>query len=212
MREMNPDYEFKLFTDEEIDTFVKTEFPGEIADCYNRLNIIVAKADFWRYLILYKYGGIYLDIDSAIEKPLRELIHEEDEAILSAEQNHFKFVQWSLMFTKEHPILARTIQFVVENIQKNSFPNDICSMTGPNVFTKGVLYTHYELFGTILDNRTFTNETDTTFEKDGISYRVKGYDYSPFLCFKYEECFYLYIQKNHWHYEQAQMDLLKKIE
>lgn len=209
MKAMNPDYEFRLYTDDEIDEFVNTEFPGEIADCYNRLNIIVAKVDFWRYLILYKYGGVYLDIDSEILKPLHELIHEDDSAILSAEQNEFKFVQWALIFSKGHPILKRTIDFIVENISKNLFPNDICKMTGPIVFTKGILYTHYELFGEILDNRTFDKNYDKTFTKDGISYRVFGIDYKPFFEFKYEESYFLYIAKPHWHFDQAEKDLLK---
>jgi inositol phosphorylceramide mannosyltransferase catalytic subunit len=209
MMKLNPDYTFILYTDDEMDVFVNENYPGVIADCYNKLNIIVAKADFWRYLILYKYGGIYLDIDSSIEKPLRDLIQEEDRAILSAEQNEFKFVQWCLLFEKEHLILQKTIDFVVENIQNNLFPNDICKMTGPVVFTKGVLYTHYELFGEILDNRTFTHTTKLTFQKDSVSYRVLGIDYHPYFCFKYEECYMLYIHKNHWHYEEAQIDLLK---
>lgn len=212
MRRLNPEYEFVLYTDNEMDEFVNREFPGEIADCYNRLNIIVAKVDFWRYLILYKYGGIYLDIDSDINKPLQELIHDDDAAIVSSEQNEFKFVQWCLMFTKGHPILKRTIEFVVENIQRNLFPNDICKMTGPIVFTKGVLYTHYQLFGEILDTHTFSRAYDKTYTKDGISYRVYGIDYQPFLTFKYEEAYFLYIDRNHWRFEEGQNDLLKKIE
>ena len=209
MMDKNAEYSFVLFTDDEMDAFVNEQFPGEIADAYNKLNIIVAKADFWRYLVLYKYGGIYLDIDSFIEKPLCDLIQEEDKAILSAEQNQFKFVQWALFFEKEHPILKKTIAFLVENIQANSFPNDICKMTGPVVFTKGVLYTHYEMFGEILDNRTFTETTDLTFKNESISYRCFSIDYSPYLTFKYEECYMLYIHKNHWHSEQAEKNLLK---
>jgi mannosyltransferase OCH1-like enzyme len=212
MRALNPEYEFKIFTDEEMDAFVNEHYPGEIADCYNRLNIIVAKVDFWRYLILHKYGGIYLDIDSDIKIPFREWIKEVDSAIVSAEQNEYKFLQWCLMFSKEHPILQVTIQTVVENISKNLFPNDICKMTGPCPFTKGVLYTHYALFNEVLDHHRITHKTDITYKKDDVSYRVLGIDYSPYLDFKYEECFFLYIDKNHWHYEQSEKDLLKKIE
>lgn len=212
MRDLNPDYEFKLFTDEEMDSFVNTEFPGEIADCYNRLNIIVAKVDFWRYLILYKYGGIYLDIDSDILRPFHEWIKETDEAIISAEQNDLKFLQWALVFSKGHPILKRTIDAVVRNIKENKFPNDICKMTGPCPFTEGVQYTHVVLFNEILDHRSITSKTDVTYQNKDVSYRVLGIDYSPYLSFKYEECFFLYVDKNHWHFEQSEKDLLKKIE
>lgn len=29
-------------------------------------------ADMWRYIVLYKYGGIYLDIDMEFLKPIQE--------------------------------------------------------------------------------------------------------------------------------------------
>lgn len=212
MRKLNPEYEFKLYTDEEMDRFVNSEFPGEIADCYNRINIIVAKVDFWRYLVLYKYGGIYLDIDSDILVPFDHWIKETDEAIISAEQNEFKFVQWALVFSKGHPLLKRTIDTVVRNIQTNKFPNDICKMTGPYPYTEAIYYTHYDQFHEILDYNSIRRDTDITFQNNDISYRLLGIDYSPNLLFKYEECCYLYIQKNHWHYEQSEKDLLKKIE
>ena len=58
-KNLNPEYTYHLYDDDEMDHFVNEHYPGEIADCYNKLNIIVAKVDFWRYLILYKYGGVY---------------------------------------------------------------------------------------------------------------------------------------------------------
>ena len=88
-----------------MDNFVNDHFKGEIAECYNKLNIIVAKVDLWRYLILYKYGGVYLDMDSSIEKPLDELIQENDAAIITVEGNQNLYVQWALIFSKQHPIL-----------------------------------------------------------------------------------------------------------
>ena len=56
-RKMNPEYNYFLFIDEEIDSFVNMYFKGPIAEAYNKLNIIVAKVDLWRLLILYAYGG-----------------------------------------------------------------------------------------------------------------------------------------------------------
>jgi len=101
---LNPSYDHHIFTDKEIDKFVKKNYDKGIVECYNKLNIIVAKVDFWRYLLLYKYGGIYLDMDSTILKPLDELINNHDEAIITAEGNPNLYVQWALIFSKNHPI------------------------------------------------------------------------------------------------------------
>jgi len=104
MMKLNPSYDHHIFTDKEIDKFVKKNYDKGIVECYNKLNIIVAKVDFWRYLLLYKYGGIYLDMDSTILKPLDELINNHDEAIITAEGNPNLYVQWALIFSKNHPI------------------------------------------------------------------------------------------------------------
>ena len=122
MLKMNPTYNYKLYIDEEIDSFVNDNFPGEIADCYNKLNIIVAKVDFWRYLILYKYGGVYLDMDSHISVPLNKIIRDEDQAIITAEKNPNLFAHWALFFNKKHPILKQLIELIVFNINTNKHP------------------------------------------------------------------------------------------
>jgi len=143
---INKDYKYHLYTDDDMEIFVKDNYPGEIYECYNKLNIIVAKVDFWRYLVLYKYGGIYLDMDSSIEKCLDELIKDDDEAIITAEGNPVVYVQWALIFNKEHPILKKTIELVVDNIKNNRYPNNIIKMTGPYVYTKAINLIHNELF------------------------------------------------------------------
>jgi mannosyltransferase OCH1-like enzyme len=105
---MNPDYDYELFGEEDIFNFIKDNY-GVIFDCYNQLNIITDKIDFWRYLILYKNGGIYIDIDSTFLKPLDELI-EGQSAVITREPNPpYEYVQWALFFYKNHPILEKTI-------------------------------------------------------------------------------------------------------
>jgi mannosyltransferase OCH1-like enzyme len=204
MLQMNPGYNHKIYTDDEIDEFVNTYFPGEIAECYNRLNIIVAKVDFWRYLVLYKYGGIYLDMDSSIEKPLDDLIKDTDEAIITAEGNPLLYVQWALIFNKEHPILKKTIELIVNNIKNNTYPNDIHKMTGPTVYSKAIqLYNEDK--GIIIHHNKITNSTDISY----VSYRLYGIDYSGFFCFRYPEAYYLLYQgKKTWRQEEKEKPLL----
>ena len=51
-----------------------------------KLQNIVAKADVWRYTILLNEGGVYLDIDSQINKSLSNLVKSDDKAIITAEK------------------------------------------------------------------------------------------------------------------------------
>jgi mannosyltransferase OCH1-like enzyme len=207
-KQMNPLYTYYLYDDNDMDNFVNEHFKGEIAECYNKLNIIVAKVDFWRYLVLYTYGGIYLDIDSSIEKPLDDLIKDDDQAIITAEGNSNLYVQWALIFSKGHPILKRTIELVCNNIKNNSYPNNIHFMTGPTVYTKSINEIHKELFNNIINHGYITRDSDITYKLDNISYRLYGIDYSGYFCFKHNLNNLLYNNKKHWRLEEKEKPLL----
>jgi mannosyltransferase OCH1-like enzyme len=207
-RRMNPLYKYYLYDDKEMDEFVNKYYEGEIADCYNKLNIIVAKVDFWRYLILYKYGGVYLDMDSSINKNLDNLIKEDDQAIITAESNFDYYVQWALIFSKEHPILKKTIDLIVENIKNNRYPNDIHSMTGPTVYTKAIDYVNKNLFNKIINKKQIKSGTDITFGNNNISYRLYGIDYNNNFSFKHNLQDLLYVNKKHWRDEEKEKQLL----
>lgn len=207
-RRLNPLYKYYLYDDKEIDEFVNKYYEGEIADCYNKLNIIVAKVDFWRYLILYKYGGIYLDMDSSINKNLDNLIKEDDQAIISTESHFNSYVQWCLIFSKEHIILKKTIDLIVENIKNNSYPNDIHRMTGPTVYTKAINYVNENIFNNIIDIKKIKRGTDITFGNNNISYRLYGIDYNYNFSFKHNLQDLLYVNKKHWRDEEKEKQLL----
>lgn len=57
-----PDFEHKVWGDTDIDFFVKENFP-EFFDVYDSFLVRILKIDFARMCILYKYGGIYADMD-----------------------------------------------------------------------------------------------------------------------------------------------------
>ncbi len=61
------DWTYVFFTDEQMFRFVKNEFP-DVYDNFVQMPYGVQRADVLRYLWLYKYGGIYLDLDYKILK------------------------------------------------------------------------------------------------------------------------------------------------
>ena len=50
-----------LFCDSECRSFIAREYPPDVLMAYDRLIPTAFKADLWRYCVLYKYGGVYLD-------------------------------------------------------------------------------------------------------------------------------------------------------
>lgn len=64
----NPDYKYLFFDDQDIETFLKDNY-SEYWKTYERLPILIQKIDFFRYIAVYHYGGIYLDLDMKVLKP-----------------------------------------------------------------------------------------------------------------------------------------------
>lgn len=227
LRKLNPDYEFYLFDEDEMDVFVNANYNGEIVELYNKIQIITAKVDFWRILYLYKNGGVYLDIDSMFVKPLSELIKSEDMAIITREPNTpFTYVQWGLIFCREHPILRKTMENIVDNLKYNRYPNHVGKMTGPYPFTNAVDYymnmnedkidrQNNVLWGVgnkeLVPNKTFIYES--------FSYRIAGCEYGSYaLSWVPEKNMMYYHDRNghdkkacgeHWTVSQTRKNILK---
>lgn len=56
------DYVIKYFNDEQCETFIRQYFDSKIVSIFKNLRTGAHKADLFRYCILYKFGGVYLDI------------------------------------------------------------------------------------------------------------------------------------------------------
>ncbi len=68
VKELNPDWEYKLWTDDKCTELVENEFPYFL-EIYARFPKNIMRADAIRYLIMYKEGGVYLDLDYEVLKP-----------------------------------------------------------------------------------------------------------------------------------------------
>lgn len=118
---------FIFYDDEECDNFIKTNFEQRTYDAYKKINDVYGamKADFFRYCVLYKIGGIYLDIKSLIKVPLFKLINKSDICILDKLRNDKEpyrirsptYEQWLLIFAPNHPYLLEMINLMVHCIE-----------------------------------------------------------------------------------------------
>ena len=103
--------------------FVEHHFPGETSRLYNRLTIGAAQADLWRLLVLYKYGGVYMDIDAHLVWPLNRIIPAGSSALFlrykdGAATNYF------IASRPENPTIQAVISEVLDRIKHNK-SNDV---------------------------------------------------------------------------------------
>jgi hypothetical protein len=62
LQTQNPEFKYYLYDDAMCRDFIEKNFPTEVLYTYDKLKPGAYKADLWRYCMLYKYGGVYLDI------------------------------------------------------------------------------------------------------------------------------------------------------
>ena len=193
LKRRNPEYNYQFYSDERILEFIRSEYGTDIFHLYSRINIGAAKADFFRYAILYKTGGVYLDMDSLNIVKLDSFILPSDVALISLESHLEHYVQWALVYEPGHPFLEKTLEIVMDNLHTNRYPGDVHAMTGPGAYTQAI--------------KECLKESST------IQYRELGFDYEGKFKFHYRfSKFFLYgsQRKNHWRTQLQERPLLKE--
>ena len=76
IKSFNPTYEYIFFKDEDIDIFLKNNYP-KYYNTYNKLPLNIQKVDFFRYVAIYHYGGFYFDLDMNGLQSLDNLLQYE---------------------------------------------------------------------------------------------------------------------------------------
>ncbi len=149
--------QFRFYDDNDCDIFIKNNFEEKVYNAYKSINDVYGamKADFFRYCVLYKIGGIYLDIKSIITVHIFKIIKKDDICLLDIPRNNLEpwrknsptYEQWLLMFAPNHPYLLEMINTIVNLIEIKYQPKisgilnlnskqKILHITGPDSFTK----------------------------------------------------------------------------
>ena len=78
-RHQNPFHRYEVFSHESTETFVRGAFADiwpEVVNTFFAVRDSIIRADFLRYLVLWREGGVYSDIDTKALKPIVTWIPE----------------------------------------------------------------------------------------------------------------------------------------
>ncbi len=129
IKKINSDFEYLFFTDEDIENFIKKNYPIWYST-YLKLPIKIQKIDFFRYIAVYHFGGFYLDLDMTGLKSLNGVLEYDcvfpvDQYIKNCELERFKgycdkntnflLGQYAFGAKPKHPF----VKLLIENINKN---------------------------------------------------------------------------------------------
>ena len=148
-------YVYMFWNDETINAFIKDNY-HEFYERYNRITKNIIKADFARYAILYKFGGVYLDLDIEVYKNVFELFKKTSLYLCEEHPEHCKEFPFEKIISNW--LIASPIQCThLYNFMKlvlESHSNDPLHCSGPFMITKylntnneNVEILDYSLFG-----------------------------------------------------------------
>lgn len=139
LQNLNPGWEYRFYDDNDIIDFIEANYGSSILSNFNRVEkkYGAARADIFRYLLMYKCGGVYLDIKSSASKPFDDIISENDQYLLShwnnkkgeqfeswgqydelADLENGEFQQWFIACSPGHQFLKAVIENVLVNLDK----------------------------------------------------------------------------------------------
>jgi mannosyltransferase OCH1-like enzyme len=137
VRDLHPDWTYRLWTDADNDAFVRTEYPDFHA-AFTALPKNIMRADVIRYLLMDRLGGMYLDVDYEMLRPF-DLLHYS--AVIPWESDDvpgkFKQQLGNAFFAAMpgHPFFRRVID-VLQSRGPLPPDADVLSATGPVFLTE----------------------------------------------------------------------------
>ncbi|CAA6808507.1 MAG: Mannosyltransferase OCH1 and related enzymes [uncultured Sulfurovum sp.] len=157
-RYLSPDYEHRYVSTEARYTFLEDHAPKEVFEAYAQLTDGAAQADLWRMFTLNFYGGVYMDIDAHAVWPLSKMIQADDKEIFLLNKQHY--TNYFIASEKENPILQKTIDIIVDNIQKKKIEGGVYDLTGPNTLNLaiGTQTVNHRFYRHTCVQGSFTNE------------------------------------------------------
>ncbi len=137
-----PTYEYKMWTDEDNDTFIKTKF-NWFYSTYKGFKKNIMRIDAVRYFILYEYGGIYADMDFECLKNFEHILPKGKVSIAETQHQgdpNEKFQNALMCSPPKHPFWLH----IILNIYTNKDSDDVLLVAGPRVVDKTV-YAHPDI-------------------------------------------------------------------
>ena len=126
LSQRNPGWEIVMYTNEKQIEYLKQNY-SEYMPHFNSINpaLGAARADLFRYLLLYREGGVYLDCKSMIHWPLDDVIGSEHEFLINTNGawmcDRFPYGeinQWIIITKPRSPFLEQVVAVVTDNIER----------------------------------------------------------------------------------------------
>ena len=133
---MTPEFDNYFFSDDECLKFIQDNFEPNVASAFKSLNPGAYQSDLWRYCILYKNGGVYIDIKMELHLPLIDILKEYSKIFIGNipdEPPNPKDQVWNGLMSSPpgNPVFKACIDEIVESCKNRDYKANYLDITGP---------------------------------------------------------------------------------
>ena len=133
-QELHPDWEYRLWTDADVKGFGMENYA-----LFKATSQLGAKADIWRYEILDRYGGLYVDMDFECLIPFDMFHHCYDFFTGIENSGGFQVANGLIGARPHHPAIRGCID-AIKKIKPRRYDHDtIYDHTGPPCLTRALI-------------------------------------------------------------------------
>lgn len=149
-----PEYKHVMWSDDDIDEFVKSRYPGFYA-AFAAYPKSIHRIDVVRYLFLYAFGGIYADMDVIAFKNFYALLPAGRTSIAESPHPGEGYQNALMASPARHPFWHYVMQDVLANMHRchTDAMQDVLLRTGPQVIVRAVKLAPAEFFNSLPANR-----------------------------------------------------------
>ncbi|QSZ41332.1 glycosyl transferase [Sulfurimonas aquatica] len=157
-RIISPDHEYRYMGTEDRLEFITANAPTDMIHAYTQLTDGASQADFWRLFTLNLHGGVYMDIDAHTVWPISKMIKEDDTEVFLLNKEHY--TNYFIATQKNNPVIEKTLEIIVDNINKKKIDGGVYKLTGPSVLNDAIgdKKVNYRFYRLTCVQGSFTNE------------------------------------------------------
>lgn len=137
----NPAFMHCLYDDNDCRNFIKDNYDNDVLTAFDTLIPGAYKSDLWRYCILYKKGGIYLDIKYIPANGFKFINLSESEHFVH-DTDRIGIYNALMVCKMGNPILLNAINRIVQNTKHKYYGQSSLEPTGPKLLASLFDRTH----------------------------------------------------------------------
>jgi mannosyltransferase OCH1-like enzyme len=141
IKSCNPNFHHYLYNDEKCREFIKHNFSEDVLKTYDAIIPAAIKIDLWRYCVLYKYGGIYLDVKYFCVNGFN-FNYLLDREYFCKDFDKYGIYNAIIICKPNNEIMKKCINEVVKNVNNNFYGNTLTEPTGPLMIKKYISDIH----------------------------------------------------------------------